>query len=29
MSYLVDTNVWSLELRHDVPDTTREVAELK
>jgi len=29
MSYLVDTSVWSLALRRDVPDTTREVAELK
>lgn len=29
MSYLIDTSVWSLALRRDVPDTTREVAELK
>ena len=29
MSYLVDTSVWSLALRRDVPDTTREVTELK
>jgi len=29
MSYLVDTSVWSLAFRRDVPDTTREVAELK
>ena len=29
MSYLVDTSVWSLALRRDVPDTTRAVAELK
>jgi predicted nucleic acid-binding protein len=29
MSYLVDTSVWSLALRRDVSDTTREVAELK
>ena len=29
MSYLVDTSVWSLALRRDVPDTTRKVAELK
>ena len=29
MSYLVDTSVWSLALRRDVPDTTREVVELK
>ena len=29
MSYLVDTSVWSLALRRDVPDATREVAELK
>jgi predicted nucleic acid-binding protein len=29
MSYLVDTSVWSLALRRDVPDSSREVAELK
>jgi len=29
MGYLIDTSVWSLALRRDVPDTTREVAELK
>jgi len=29
MSYLVDTSVWSLALRRDVPDANREVAELK
>jgi predicted nucleic acid-binding protein len=28
MSYLVDTSVWSLALRRDAPDATREVAEL-